>query len=159
MRNVLLIALLAGCSEPPPPPTSTTIELRLRGINAGDYRALLVEVRDLAVSADGAPLKVEPGQVHLDLTDDAHAWLLGSVRVPDGAENLDARLELDDFGGFETVLESGDLDARSAIHFQVAIPREEQRIAQITALMDLSRSVVRTPTITRQLLPQLRVVR
>lgn len=161
MRNLLFTALLFGCSESPPPPAGTALELRLRGTNPGDYRAVLVEVRDLQVSVDGHALSVEPGQVKMDLTDDGQAWLLGTVRLPDGAEKLDAQLRLDDFGGFETASDTGDLDARSAIHFQVALARTAQRTAQITALLDLSRSIIRTPanTPTRQLLPQLAIMR
>src|SRR5262249_19840987 len=103
MRALVVTLLFAGCTQSSPaPPAGTPLELRLRGDDTSGFRAVLLEVRELQVDAGGQALVVEPGQIHLDLTDSEHAWLLGTVRVPDGVDRVEVRLRLDDFGGFET---------------------------------------------------------
>lgn len=155
-----LVVVAAACSQSPAPPApaGTPLELRLRGVDPGDYRAVLVELRELSVTAGARALAVEPGQTHLDLARADHAWLLGTVRVPDGADRVDVRLRLDDFGGFEAVDAAGEIDARASISFSSSFDGAAAA-PQATALIDLSRSLVASRADARLLLPRLSVTR
>jgi hypothetical protein len=149
MRAVVVALFLAGCSQSPaPPPAGTPLELR----------PVLVDVRELQVSAGGRALEVEPGQTHLDLTNTGHAWLLGTVRVPDGDDRVDVRLRLDDFGGFESANGAGEIDARAPIHYSAAFGRvAPPASSEVTALVHVDRSLVATGAGRRVFLPQLAV--
>src|SRR5258706_7392375 len=115
----LTILGAAACSSPSTSTPSVTrpslrAEVRLRGANARDYAALLVAVKSLRVTAAGRALAVQPGQARIDLTHPDHAWLLGTVEIPDGIPSVHVALQLDDFGGFEAPEAAGAVDARGA---------------------------------------------
>lgn len=161
MRHGLALALAvaAGCSSPARTQPGTRVELRLLGANPGAYHAVLVEVRELRVTAGGHALTVEPAQVHIDLTNQQQAWLVGAVRVPDGVDRLDVRLRLDDFGGFEATGAAGaagEIDARTPISFSTGFDRT-LAVPQSTAILDLSRSLASTRADARLLLPQVSI--
>ena len=162
MRYLLILALAAvGCSSGRTPIEGTPLEIRLRGVDPGGYTAVLVETRDLDVSANGQALAVVPGQVHIDLTNPDHAWLAGTVRVPDGVDRLDVKLRLDDFGGYEAADGKGEIDARSPMSFSVKVDRGQARPVgapvEVTALLDLAHSLVPVRDGVRVLLPQVSI--
>jgi len=151
----LLAALFVGACGRDVTSASQSTELRLRGTNSGAYSAVLVDVRDLTVFADGKSLTVKPGQTKMDLGNTDHAWLVGSVVVPEGTKSLSLSLLLDDFGGYETATAAGAIDARGA-PIRLVAP-VDLRSTQATVLVDVTRSLVAGRGDTRILVPDLTV--
>jgi hypothetical protein len=163
-KCIPLFALLAvGCTSPAPgasEPIAFTADVRLLGVDSGSYCAALMGVKDLAVSDGIRQLKVNPGQVKLDLTNATQAWLAGTVDVPVGTDHLHVALTLDDFGGWQNIDQTaaGDIDARTApIVFDARI---DQLLVHkmVTVRLDVDKSIVAWRGETRALLPHLEVV-
>ena len=156
------------CCSPPPAVRGSTsaprcvrgteVELRLLGTNPGDYqRGDGRGAQSCKVTAGGQTLKVEPAQPHIDLGNQQQAWLIGAVRVPDGVQRLDVRLRLDDFGGFRRTPAAPAKSTRcSLIAFSTGFDRTKA-VPQSTVILDLQRSLARTRSDARLLLPQVSI--
>jgi hypothetical protein len=159
MRWLPALALLGACGKTPMPPPAaqppgTAMELRLLGVDPGDFKCVLLAVRELHVTADGRELKqVKPAQMHIDLANTQHAWLVGSVVVPADATNVHVSLRLDDYGGFETSAGGGVIEARGKpIEFNVMGRR------QATVALSLTHSLVATRNLEKRiLLPHVKI--
>lgn len=144
IASVLLTSLLvsACAGDYSVGPASTSAEIRLRGINAAGYSAVLVELKDLRVTAGDRELEVGVGQTKIDLADPDQGWVLGSVEVPVSAKAIDVSLTLDDFGGYEGVAGAGELDARSVpIRFSAPMSLVDDH-GKVTVQLDVRRSLL-----------------
>jgi hypothetical protein len=154
-RWIPFLLLFAGCQQGrPPEPIALNAELRLLGVNAADYGAVLVEVKDLVVTAGARRLTVTPGQTRIDLSNPSQAWLVGKVAIPVGVDRVHVSLQLDDFGGYQSATAAGAIDARSApIEFDAPVAWMTQH-KSATVRLDVSRSLTAFRADTRVLLPQ-----
>lgn len=105
------------------PPGSTWMELRLQGDNAAGYDAALVTVSDVQVTdADGRQLPVSIESNTIDVARPGQAWKVARFAVPSGTERVRARLQLDDFGGYEGKVGSGEIDVNGApVRFEAPV--------------------------------------
>jgi hypothetical protein len=154
-----LLALLAGCGgDGSAERIALDAEVRLLGRNAAGYQAVLVEVKDLLITAGERQLAVTPGQTGIDLTRADEAWLAGAVAVPVGIEQIHVALRLDDFGGYQAAPAAGSLDARTApIEFDATLAQLGTH-KMATVRVDLGASLVELGDDTRLLLPHLDLV-
>jgi hypothetical protein len=167
LSRILFAVLLCGCNSQalagcntPPNASARTVDLRLRGVNAGTMQAALFDVKELAVTGSGGALEVELGDRKIDLATVERPWLLGRFVAPDGSggDRVHVVVVLDDFGGFAGANAAGFIDARRApIEFDLPLARLSDR-ESATVQLDLGRSLVaREPTV-RRLLPQLTIL-
>lgn len=144
--NIVLPALLlaAACSSSTEMAAgSSQVELRVLGVGGSAYSAVLVEVKDLQVTtSDGRPLAVTGGHTQLDLARADQAWLAGRFDLPADVDEVDVKLTLDDFGGYEGQIGAGALDLRAApIQFEASAWQLAGRNAT-TVQIDLKRAIV-----------------
>lgn len=159
IKSLPLLALLAaGCGQKSASePIALNAEVRLLGLNASSYGAVLIGVKDLTVTDGARTLMVTPGQTKLDLTVADEAWLAGTVAVPVGVDRLHVALTLDDFGGYEAAGDAGDIDARSAsIVFDTQVAWLAPR-KMATVRLDVGSSLATLRDGTRVLMPNLDV--
>jgi hypothetical protein len=151
----LCILALAGCSSTP---AEHDYQVRLLGAQPGSFTSVLVDVLDLTVQTAGKSLTVQPGQRNIDLARVDQAWLLGTFRAPDGDQPFHVSLQLDDYGGFESPSEAGDIDAR---YGRIGFDAPRSFLAghsTATIELDLSRSLAERVAGERILVPQVRVL-
>ena len=90
----------------------TRTALRIKGVDIGNYSALLAQVRDARVLVDGRRIDVEVDGDFVDLARDGHAWTVGTFALPAGAKQVEVELEFDDYGGFQTDSAAGMVNLR-----------------------------------------------
>ncbi|MFL5320942.1 MAG: hypothetical protein ACJ790_14865, partial [Myxococcaceae bacterium] len=128
---------------PPEKPTAHTYELRILGVKTDGYSKAFVGVRDVAIVSGDQRLPLElSAQRSFDLAQKDQAWLIARFTPPRDLDQVEVYLQLDDGGGFETLLENGELDMRTApLQFTAKVPLlklEGHAVVQI----DLARSFV-----------------
>jgi hypothetical protein len=158
MKKPLMLSILtlAACTSGAPPSTIHT-ELRLRGVDAAGYRAVLLDIKDLRVVADGRTLEVMPAEVRLDLGDENRSLVIGTVDVPRGAQRVQVSVTLDDAGAFERKDEAGDIDIRGVpLEFTTTAAQLAQH-ARADMELDLGRSLHDRGPERRLLVPDLSV--
>jgi hypothetical protein len=132
-------------------------ELRLRGMNAEGYSVVLVPIRSLSVSAGPTRLPVRLAARTVDLSARDHAHLVGHFFVPEGVEQVQVALSLDDFGGWEQGEQGGSLDTRGApLRFEAPVDSLARR-GRAVVLLDVGRSLLPRDEVERVLLPALKV--
>jgi hypothetical protein len=159
IKWIPLCALLAACSsaQAPSEPIAVNAAVRLLGQNATAYGAVLVQVKDLEVTAGARHLTVKAGDAKLDLANANQAWLAGTVAIPVGVDQIHVSLQLDDFGGYEMATAAGYIDARSApIQFDTPVQWLMAR-NMATIRLDVGTSLVAYRDDTRVLMPKLDV--
>jgi hypothetical protein len=134
-----------------------TAELRITGANVANYKAVLMDLLDVEVWADGSPLPIErPHEAAIDLSRIEHAFLAARFTVPEGASALRFRARLDDFGGFESTAKAGAIDARSGLVAFESPVEWVSRLGHAVVQVDLERSLINAGE-DRLLLPHFQV--
>ncbi|MBJ6765919.1 hypothetical protein JGU66_34625 [Myxococcaceae bacterium JPH2] len=145
---------LAGCgsdrlaTHPDGSPEETEVipgqrfELRLRGTSTEGYDKLEVPIRDISVTGNGSPIRVQLAQHQVDLANSDHAPLVGYFYVPDGVERVRVTLQLQGLGEYTQGEKVGAIDARVApIHFDAPVRELAQRGRAVVQL-DVARSLI-----------------
>lgn len=131
----------------------TRVSVRLRGDATDGFQAVLVPVLDVRVQAGGRELPVDLDAVTANLARADHATEVAHFMLPDGVEDVQVHVQLDDFGGYERGADRGVLDTRVApltFTSQAAWLREK---GHAVVHVDLARSVRRVSTGRAMLLP------
>ncbi len=89
---------------------TTTVALKLKGVDRGDYSALMVRVGKARVMVDGKPVDVALSDQFLDLSKDEHAYTVGTFALPVDAAQVEAELEFTELGTYEASAVSGAVD-------------------------------------------------
>jgi hypothetical protein len=139
----------------PAPPQH--VMLVLRGIGASDYANVLLDVKDVRVTADGRPVAVTPPQMRFDLANPVQGWNFGELEVPATTQRVHVTMTFDDFGGFEGAAGAGEIDARvHPIEIDASMADLQLR-GKILVNLNVARSLIATGTERRLLLPSLSV--
>ncbi|WP_242344438.1 hypothetical protein [Anaeromyxobacter terrae] len=143
-------------------PTASTepqlASLRLLGVANPGFDAVVLDLAEVSIEVDGAPLAIDLSRVTtMDLTRADQAWDLGTFALPPPGTVAHVRIVLDDVGAWEEGAEAGALDV-------CGLPIEFDAPAEWLALrghavvhLDLSRSILKVDAQDAILLPQLQV--
>ena len=163
MKTLFLAALFgalclqAGCSENAQTESTafdrTPLSVRIDGANAGELTSALVVISNVDVLVDGTsvPVSIDRARADLAQPDQNLAFRFDASRR---ASNVEVRVAFDDFGGYASSASGGELDSRGAVvRFYSRI--EDLALHGGAAVhLDLSRSLVATPSARRVLVPQ-----
>jgi hypothetical protein len=139
----------------PAPPQH--VMLVLNGIGASDYANVLLDVKDVGVTADGQPVAVTPPGMRFDLAGPVQGWNFGELDVPATTQRVHVTMTFDDFGGFEGAAGAGELDARvHPIEIDASMVDLEVH-GKIVVNLNVGRSLIATGPERRLLLPSLSV--
>ncbi|NOK18501.1 hypothetical protein [Corallococcus carmarthensis] len=136
----------------PPKVHTRRFEVRVKGVNAEAYRAVVLPVAGLRAKAGGWELATGVRSRTVDLATPGHASLVGYVDVPEGSADVELTLTWDEAGGYESDpdaadgaagAEAGVLDARpGTVRLRVS-PAAMARHGRVVLEVDVASSLVK----------------
>ena len=148
----------AGVTTTPDWAHDRTAELRMLGVDQGGFTGAALYLQEVEVKSGGQVLETKNSQKFLDLAAANEAWLLGRVKVPEGATQLDLRVRFKATGGRYVLGEgSGEIDTGcSEIRITVPVKGLEAR-GHAVLHVGVAASLPRNGA-ARVFLPQLKLV-
>lgn len=131
-----------GEAELPPETEGREVELRLRGVGPGDYTEVLAMIHKVEVLIDGRPTRFELREEVINLANPAHAWLLGSFRLPDTITDVSVSIGFGPTAGTQSPTGPSAIDLRAG-PMQFHAPAGHLRFnAHAVVELELQRSLV-----------------
>ncbi len=132
-------------------------ELRIRPVSATGFTHLFVAPADISVTGGGQTLPVDVKGDVIDLANENQAWLVGTIGIPRGVDQLEVTLKLDDYGAFESAGGNGEIRARRApLTFSVPVALMVNKKAVVE--LNVARSLVSTSAERFEVVPQYRIL-
>jgi hypothetical protein len=152
-----VIVALGGCSQNSRSESTdverTPLSIGVDGVDAGELSSALLVISNVEVLLDGQPVGVSIDRSRADLVQPDQS--LGfRFDAPKGTADVEVRMTFDDFGGYTSGASAGELDSRGAV---VRFHSRFEDLAHhggASVHLDLSRSIVATPSAKRVLVPQ-----
>jgi hypothetical protein len=149
------LVLVGACNQGTgsSPGTASQAVVTIEGTNPAELRSALLALSEVTIFADGRELSSSIERASADLARQGDK-LTVRFAIPAEARQIDVRLDLDDFGGYDANGgEAGEIDARGTrIRFEVPAS-ELVASGRAQVQLDLGRSLVQNQPERRLLLP------